>query len=224
MTQTPSSPTVTRPGIGEAGHRGRFGRELRYLLAGLPVGIAAFVIAMSGLAAGAAGFAVLIGLPILVASLKIARGFAGGERSRVAAVTGRALSRPHYRSADGAGTGPVGWLSALRDPQSWRDLAHMLVAFPLRVVTFCIAVTWTVGGLGELFYGAWSWAIPRDGGTTGLLDLMFDISSRVADIAFNTGIGVVLLATTVPVVRGLAKLQTGLARALLTTPAERRDR
>ncbi|MFI5685591.1 hypothetical protein [Streptomyces sp. NPDC051636] len=53
---------------------------------------------------------------------------------------------------------------------------------------------------------------------------MFGVSSRWADIAFNPGIGVVLAATAVPVVRGLAALQTGLARALPTTSAAQRTR
>ncbi|WP_431043706.1 sensor domain-containing protein [Streptomyces sp. P1-3] len=212
--------------VGRVGHvsrLGRFGRELGYLLAGLPVGVAAFVIAVTGFSVGAASLVVLLGLPVLVAALAAARAFAGVERRHVEAATGRALPAHYYRPRDGGGAGLAGWLRALRDPQSWRDLTHMLVAFPLRVTTFCIAVTWTVGGLGELLYGAWSWSVPRDE-ESGLLDLMFGIDSRLADIAFNTGIGVVLLATAVPVVRGLAAIQAALARGLLTNPSAARTR
>ncbi|WKX71038.1 sensor domain-containing protein [Streptomyces sp. XD-27] len=226
MTPPLMAPRAYEPtahGAGDVGRVGRFGRQLGYLLAGLPVGIAAFVIAVTGFTAGAASFAVVLGLPILVAALAAARAFARVERRQVEAATGRALPAHSYRPRDG-GAGPAAWLRALRDPQSWRDLAHMLVAFPLRVASFCIALTWTVGGLGELLYGAWSWSIPRDDDEAGLLDLMFGVDSRLADIAFNTGIGVVLLATAVPVVRGLVAIQAALARGLLTNPTAARTR
>ncbi|MFJ8742354.1 sensor histidine kinase [Embleya sp. NPDC127516] len=206
----PVTPAPTAAGRGA----GRFGRQLGFVLSGLPIGLAAFVVLLAGFAAGAVTFVVLLGVPILVATLAAARHFAEIERRRVAAVTGRVLPPHAYREP--AGEGFKAGLRALRDPQSWRDLAHALVSFPLRVVSFCLAVTWTVGGLGELLYVVWSWSIPRDPDTTGLLDLMFGISSRAADIAFNTGIGVLLLASAVPLVRALVAVQAGLARGLLT--------
>ncbi|MGW1989527.1 sensor histidine kinase [Embleya sp. NPDC001921] len=206
----PVTPAPTAAGRGA----GRFGRQLRFVFSGLPIGLAAFVVVLAGFAVGVASFAVLLGVPILVATLAAARYFAGMERRRVAAVTGRALPPHAYREATGEGF--KAGLRALREPQSWRDLAHALVSFPLRVVSFCLAVTWTVGGLGELLYPVWSWSIPRDPDNTGLLDLMFGVSSRAADIAFNTGIGVVLLASAVPLVRALVAVQAGLARGLLT--------
>ncbi|MFI6584831.1 sensor histidine kinase [Embleya sp. NPDC050493] len=215
MTETTTSfEPIPVPVAAPVPRGGRFGRQLSYLLVGFPLGAAAFVVAIGGLAAGAASFAVLLGVPILVATLAAARGFAELERRRVVAVTGRELPPHAYRER--AGEGFKGWWRALREPQSWRDLAHILVSFPLRVVSCCIALTWTLGGLGELLYAAWSWPIPRDPGKQGLLDLMFGISSRAAEIAFNTGIGVLLLATAAPVVRALVAVQAALARGLLT--------
>ncbi|MGC0422239.1 signal transduction histidine kinase [Embleya sp. AB8] len=205
---SPTPPAESTRGVGG------FGRRLGYLLAGLPLGLAAFVVAVIGLAAGTATFVLLLGVPLLVGTLAAARGFAAVERRRVVAVTGREL--PPYAYRQPAGDGFKGWLAALREPQSWRDLIHMVVSFPVRVASFCLALTWTVGGLGELLYAAWSWPIPRDRGKEGLLDLMFGISSRAAEIGFNTGIGVVLLATAPPLLRALVAAQAALARALLT--------
>lgn len=205
-----ASPPTTRPSRTPS----RFGRELAYLLSGLPVGAAAFAVAIAGLAAGASTLVILLGLPVLVGTLAAARAFARLERRQVERATGRALPPHHYRDTEEAGF--AGWLRAVREPQSWRDLIHMVVAFPVRLTTFCAAITWTMGGVAELLYALWSWPIPRDPDTTGVLDLAFGISSRGADIAFNTGVGVVLLATAVPAVRGLVALQTSLARALLT--------
>ncbi|GAA2159812.1 hypothetical protein GCM10009727_72110 [Actinomadura napierensis] len=204
------SPPTTRP----SGALGRFGREFAYLLSGLPVGAAAFAVAIAGLAAGASTLVVLLGLPVLVGTLAAARAFARLERRQVERATGRALPPHHYRGTEEAGF--TGWLHAVREPQSWRDLTYMVVAFPVRLTTFCFAITWTVGGVAELLYAAWSWPIPRDRDNTGVLDLAFGISSRGADIAFNTGVGAVLLVTAIPVVRGLVSLQTSLSRALLT--------
>ncbi|MCF2532735.1 sensor histidine kinase [Yinghuangia soli] len=200
---------------GSASRFARFGRELAYLLLGLPYAVVTFVALSVALSVGFGMLALFVGLPILVESLVMARAFARGERSRVEAVTGRPLP-PHHYMAPAQSRKPQEWLSALLDPQSWRDVAHVMIAFPLRIVGFCIALTWTLGGLGELLYVTWSWSIPRDDGTTGLLDLMFDVDSIAADNLFHTGIGVLLLATAMPVVRLLARIQTATSRALLS--------
>jgi putative sensor protein len=186
----------------------RFSRELGYLLSGLPLGIASFTAAVTGFSLGVGTLVIWLGIPVLAATLAASRYFADIERAQVAALTGRPLPPRPPRNA---GLG----LPALSDPQSWRDLTHAVLALPLRVITFSLAVAWTIGGLGELLYITWSWPIPRDGGEEGLLDLMFGIDSRGADIAFNTAIGVVLLATAIPMIRALTALQTALARALL---------
>ncbi|MFI1585920.1 sensor histidine kinase [Embleya sp. NPDC020630] len=217
MTQTTTSSPVAavpREIPQEPGVFRLFLRRLGFVLGGLPLGVAAFVVGLGGFAIGAVGSVLVFGIPVLVGVFAAAGWFASVERRRVEAVTGRALPPHGYRAS--TGTGFKAWLRALRDPQSWRDLTHAVVSFPLRVVGFCLALTWTVGGLGEVLYAAWSWPIPRDEGKQGLLDLMFGVSSRAADIAFNTGIGVVLLATAAPMTRALVAIQAGLARVLLT--------
>lgn len=147
-------PAGTRDGASTgqvlAAPRSRFGRGLGYVLAGLPIGIPAFVIAVAGFALGVGTLVIWVGLPILVGLLAAARGFAAVERRNVEALTGARLPPHHYRTA--SGTGFTRLLRALRDPQSWRDLLHMVVAFPVRVASFVIAVTFVVGGAGGLVY------------------------------------------------------------------------
>ncbi len=133
--------TTTDPGI-----LTRLGRGYAYLVAGLPLGVFGFALAVAGLAAGAGTLVVWLGLPILVGTLAVARGFAGAERALAASGTGRPLPPHHYREPSGRGIGRL-W-SRLGDPQSWRDLLHMVVAFPLHVVTFVVAVAWGVIGVG----------------------------------------------------------------------------
>ncbi|MGP4114970.1 sensor domain-containing protein [Streptomyces sp. 4N509B] len=190
-----------------------FGNALSYLLSGLPLGIAAFTCAVTGFALALGTLVIWIGLPILTGTLLLSGFFANLERRRVAVLGGPRHPQPPPPTR--TPPRPTGVLGALNDPRPWLDLAHALLSFPLRVVSFCVALTWTVGGVGELLYVTWSWSLPRDEGETGLLDLMIDVSSRGADIAFHTAVGVVLLATALPVVRALTAAQTGLARALL---------
>lgn len=216
MTEPPSLRTVPQASTETGPVAHRFRREMGYLLSGLPLGVAAFTVAVTGFTLGVSTLAVWIGLPILAGTLRAVRALANTERRRVTAVTGRPLPSRHSRPA---GTGWAGALRAVREPQSWRDLVHPVVAFPIQVTTFCVALTWTIGGVGELLYGTWSWSLPQGPNNQGLVELIFDNSSRAADIGFNTAMGVFMLATAVPVVRGLAAIQTRLARALLTDRA-----
>ncbi|MGI5353229.1 sensor domain-containing protein [Streptomyces sp. CA-250714] len=212
----PHSLTVSGPMASDSRRRGRFGREVGYLLSGLPVGIAAFTLMVTGFALGVSTLVLVIGLPVLAGTLSVARYLARLEADHIAAVTGRPLpSRPQREAAAEAlsDSGGGRW-KAVRDPQAWRELAHAVLAFPVRVVTFSLTLVWLVGGLGELTYGLWSWSLPRDG-HDGLMDLAFGVTGRGPDIAFNTAIGVFLLATAVPVVRGLTVTQASLGRVLL---------
>ncbi|MEU6731693.1 sensor domain-containing protein [Streptomyces physcomitrii] len=190
----------------------RFGSGLRYVLLGFPLALGAFVAASAGLSLGLGTLAVVLGVPVLAGTLATARRYAAFERRRAEAVTGAPLPAPRYRTATGDGL--RGRARALADPQSWRDLGFMFLALLQRTVTFTLALTWTLGGLGELLYATWSWSLPRDD-NNGLLDLAFGISSKAADLGFHTAVGAVLLATAVPVIRALVALEAGLVRGLL---------
>ncbi|TWF82334.1 signal transduction histidine kinase [Pseudonocardia hierapolitana] len=194
----------------------RFWRGYGYLLGGLPLAIVAFVIAVVGFAAGVGTIVVWLGLPILAGTLRASRGLASVERRGAEWATGRALPPHHYREARGRGIGRL--FSMLADPQSWRDLLHAVIAFPVRLAMFIIAVVWTVGGLGSALSVTWQWSIPRDpeddGG--GLYWLLFGQHSLLGEIAVSTVLGLIMLATAPLVIRGLVATRAGLARGLLT--------
>jgi signal transduction histidine kinase len=191
----------------------RFWRGFGYLLGGLPLAIVAFVIAIAGFSAGVGTLVVWLGLPILVLTLRACRGLAGVERRGAEWATGRPLPPHHYRAPQGRGIGRL--LSALAEPQSWRDLLHAVLGFPVRVAAFAIAVAWTVGGLGGLLYVAWEWSLPsdRNGGPSWLLT---GGGSRLLDIVVTTAVGGIMVATAPLLVRGLVATRAGLARGLLT--------
>lgn len=214
MTATTSTrPVVPAPAPVPA-HAARLRRGMGYLLGGLPLCIVALVVAVAGFAAGVGTLVVWLGLPILVLTLRACRGLAEVERRATVWATGRPLPPHHYRTPTGSGMSRL--LRSLAEPQSWRDLLHAVVAFPVRIATFVIAVTWTVGGLGALLYVMWEWSLPRDTGPNGLVGLITGVESRPAEIALNTTIGVIMVLTAPLVVRGLVLVRAGLARGLLT--------
>ncbi|WP_233159630.1 sensor domain-containing protein [Pseudonocardia sp. MH-G8] len=202
------------PASGTVSGTDRFWRGYGYLLGGLPLCIIAFVIAIAGFALGVSTFVVWLGLPVLAGTLRASRGLAGVERRGAEWATGRSLPPVYYREPKGRGIYRL--LSMLADPQSWRDLLHGVIAFPVRLAMFVIAVTWTVAGLGSLLYITWQWALPSDSENGGLFWLLTGSPSRWGEIGVNTVLGAIMVATSPLVVRGLVATRAGLARGLLT--------
>ncbi|GAT65735.1 sensor domain-containing protein [Planomonospora sp. ID91781] len=202
----------------------RVGTDTRYLLTGFPLSVIAFCLAVAGFAAGLGTVVVWLGVPILAATLMLARGFADIERRSLPQVLGHQVARPRYRRAPEN----AGWFRRAVNPltsgQSWLDLLHAIVSFPVAVVTFSITVTWwagTVLGLTAPIYGWITASIPDN---HGLAELLGFGDSALAEVTLNTVIGM-LFAITLPVVlRGAALVQAGLGRAMLTGVAELQER
>ena len=122
---------------------------------------------------------------------------------------GVALPPTRYPST---GPGLRGLLRRLVHVQSWRDLLHVLVSFPVAIFSFSVALSWTAGALGGLTYWSWSRFLPADDiGVPALLGYR----GRWADLAFNTAAGVLLLVTLPFVVRTLVRLHAAIALALI---------
>src|SRR6266567_9604088 len=66
-----------------------------YLLTGFPLALVSFVVLVTGLSVGGGLLVMLVGIPVLTATLYIARGFAQLERWRAAKV----LDAPHIPGA-----------------------------------------------------------------------------------------------------------------------------
>lgn len=212
-----------RPPRPRAGWR-QVGRDLLYLLPGLPIAIASFTVMMVGLWLGA-GLLVLalVGLIVLLVTLLTARGFAAAERGRVALMERRPVSPAHYLRPSRSGRSRV--FGYLRDPQLWRDFGHGLLILPVRVVTWSVAVTWVAASLG-VTYPLWAWSLPRGdddegvpGGSDddeGLADLVFGWESFTADVVVVTMLAAVFVVTLPYVARGLAIVESSLAWGMLT--------
>lgn len=217
MTATvPTAPVAPRTAERRRGFLPDMLARSAYLLTGLPLALAAFVLLVTGVAVAAGTLVIVVGVAVAALTLAIARGFARIERARVDAVVGERMPRPAYRPLRPGVLGAV--LSAGADPRRWLDLLHGIVAFPVAATTFALVLSWWAVALGGLTYGLWEWALPRDAAdpdNTTLAELIGLGDTRTADILLVTGLGVAALATLPLVVAACAAVQTGIARALL---------
>lgn len=195
-------------------------RDSAYALTAGALGIASFVVAVTGVSVGVGLLITLLGLPVLAATVYAARGFAHVERLRLRALLGRPAPLPAYaRAGHGAS-----WLrravQPLRDPQSWLDVLWSLVSFVTGLAAFVVTLTWwAVAGAG-LTYWFWQRFIPFDEDDETLAELTGLGDGRMAEIWLQTAIGALALLTLPLAVRLVAATHAGLAQLLLCSRAE----
>lgn len=116
-------------------------RNILYLLLGLPLGTIWFSVLVSGVAVAAGVLVVaLLGIPMLWGLWYVARLFANVERRVANALLGAELSLAPMDAPD-RGNVWVRLRSMSRDRDRWRELAFLLLRFPIGVATFTAAVT-----------------------------------------------------------------------------------
>ncbi len=212
--QSHGAPAV-RPGVGR-----RLVRDLAYALTSLPITLAAFPLAIAGLAAGLATVVVWVGLPVLVVTLLVCRPFAQLERIRLRRLQGRrSPSATYARPREGAG--PVRRaLTPLRDPQAWLDWLWVACSLVTAVFAFVLALTWVAAALGGLTFWFWQRWLPEEGGDVTLASLIGLGEGREAEISLNLVLGFVALITLPLVARAAAAVHAGLSDVLLNSRAE----
>jgi len=195
------------------------GRNFAAIMGMFALSLTAFVACTTLFSLGLGLLIVVVGLFILVGCLIVA-GWSSRMTMALLAYTGITLPRTRYPAA---GPGFRGKLRRLAYPQSWRDLLHVLVNFILSTITFSVALTWVLGGLGGVTYWFWSRWLPqpRDSGLAALLGY----PGHFADVTLHTVLGTLFLLTAPLVLRGLVRLHGAVAYALLVdeTPALRQQ-
>lgn len=114
-----------------------------YLLTNLVTGIFWFTLTVVLTVVGFATSILWVGLPILWASMYVARGGATMERAWVRAALRTDIPQP-YRSKP-EGTLWQRWKAQFTDPATWRDFGYLVLLLPIGVLEFsAVLAMWTV--------------------------------------------------------------------------------
>jgi hypothetical protein len=203
LAMTTTLPAAPRPALPHMLRPSVIAGDFAYLILGLPIGIASFSVAVTGVSLAAGLLITLLGIPVLLATLVACRGFAALERARAALVLGHPVQAPERRwKRDGA------WettKAVVSDPAAWRDLLWSALLMPIGIATFSVAVTAWSAALGMLTSPLWFWSLSEDQDTIPLLD-----SSSPGWAVLRVVIGLLLVPVAIALCRALAD---GQARA-----------
>jgi signal transduction histidine kinase len=191
--------------------------------------IIAFSIVTTLFSLGGSMLFLLVGFVFVALGIEAARLNAVVERWRMSLLGDRPLIAHPYKSAEIAPREPYGpWVrrlaeAAFFDTSRWLDVVYVLVALPLAVIEFVLAVVlWTAAA--ALLLSPLALVVPRPAGVELLLgNLQIDAGAAVA-VAFT--IGLVLLPIAASATRGMAVLHRLIIEGLLCmSPSEalRRD-
>jgi Putative sensor len=204
LTASPAAPAARGP-LARAGVR--VARDIAYLTAGLATSVIAFGVWLGGGIAALVSAPFVIGLPVFLLAAWLFRRAADLDRVVAALALGRPL-RGHYRPHGGTGLLMRIRRTAL-DPQTWRDLAwlvvHSVVGFGFGVA----AVTLVASTLATALLPAWSWAIP-DGLDWGIWTI-----DTVWEAVLAAWLAIPLGLATAGVLRVMTWAESSLARAWL---------
>jgi signal transduction histidine kinase len=192
--------------------RRTYGRIL-YLLLALPLGVAEFTFLVTAISFGFSTAITLIGIPVLVGSVYAWRWIADVERRLIGRLTGVEIPSP-YRPDPVGGRWWTRFAARLADPATWKDLAFLLLQFPLGILSFSVTVAVFGFGLRTLFapvyYGPFA-----DGDWIAWLG----VDTLGAAFAL-VPLGALILFVGIPALGALGRLYGWLALQLLGSNAD----
>ena len=204
----------------------RLGRDAAFLLLSGPLSLLAFCLAVPLTALGVGTSIIWVGLLVLVIDLSVAGGFANLARLRVARLDGREPRPGAYLSPVPGASARRRLFRRLRDPQRWMDLLWVIVYFPVSLFTWIISVGWlalAVGGLlspiVDVILELIRNAIIGDQ-SQSLAEFLGLYPPLLWEIGIHLSAGVVFSLTAPFVLRGLASMQSGLIRGMLSWRSE----
>jgi signal transduction histidine kinase len=185
-----------------------------YLLLSMWVGLTWHVVLAVGLTLGVGTLIIWVGVFVLALTVLAWRGGAWLERRWVRAMLGVEIPDPYRPAPSGSP-----WRRArvvASDPATWKDLAYLVVLFPLGLLWFVVTLTLWTAALGLLTAPLWYW-IPADGGAALIADgdrglLVIDTLPE-ALLAMVVGAGLCVAAAWA--VKGMAAAHGAVALALL---------
>jgi signal transduction histidine kinase len=201
----------------------QLGVDTAYVLLAFPMAVLSFVVVLTGLTVGTNLVIVVIGFPVLVATVFVARGLAEVERARIVPVLRYPRVRVRYKRAEPDAGFWRRLFTPLMDIQSWLDVLYGLVRFPFSIATFVITVTWFATALGGLTYFLWDWSLPHTEANYELAEILGLADTAANRISIYLIVGVLFTLSLPWVVRGCALFDAWMARALLNGVAGLRD-
>ncbi len=198
------------PGFFTAPFRLRTWKEAAYALVALPLGVAWFTLFLTLLTTSLSLIVFVIGLPLLAATLWLARIASRAQREVAGALLGARIPGPPVTTPNAR---PFRrFLQPLIDLSTWRALAYLLIfAFPVGLTLFIATVVlWSVA-LTSVTAPAWYfWIPPENRG---------DVFGTVIDEPWEwlavVGGGLLLVFLTPWIIRALTAFDVLLMRALL---------
>jgi signal transduction histidine kinase len=186
-------------------------RRIAYLLLAFPLGTAYFIFLVTGLSTGLGMLVTLVGLPILAGMLVAWRALARFERRLAGPLLGVELPDPYRPVAEDAS-----WWQRLRarvaDAATWKDLAYLLVDFPLGIAGLTVVAT-LLGAAGALLAApAYYWV--------GGIDMGLFRADTLPEALALTVLGAVVLPLAVQGSGAFALLHRLVARLLLTASGD----
>jgi Putative sensor len=182
------------------GDVGTYRRSI-YLLADLVVGPTLFALGTSLLLLSA-GFAVtLVGIPLLVVTLGLARAAGRFERARAARLLGEVVPPPPMVR---------GLRARVTDRAGWSALAYTVLLGPVSLVTGGLAAVGWVAAIAGVTYPVYGWAV--DSGTLHVGPFTFTgLLARITMALIALGLLLVMPTVT----RALSRIDAALVRRLL---------
>ena len=203
----------------------QLGRDAAFLLLSGPLSLLAFYLLVPLTALGVVTTIIWVGLLVLIIDLSIAGGFANIARLAVARVDRREPVPGGYLEPEPGGSLHRRLFRRLRDPQRWMDLLWAVIYFPVSLITWIISVVWLALAVAGLLAPIADIILdlvldPAVGQRQGLAHLLGLQPELFWDIGFNLTCGIVFSLAAPAVLRGLAAMQTGLTRAMLSWRSE----
>ena len=204
----------------------QLGRDAAFLLLSGPLSLLAFYLLVPLTALGVVTTIIWVGLLVLIIDLSIAGGFANIARLAVARVDRREPVPGGYLEPEPGASLHRRLFRRLRDPQRWMDLLWAVIYFPVSLITWIISVVWLALAVAGLLAPIADITLdlvldPTVGNQRqGLAHLLGLQPELLWDIGFNLTCGIVFSLTAPAVLRGLAAMQTGLTRAMLSWRSE----
>ena len=204
----------------------QLGRDAAFLLLSGPLSLLAFYLLVPLTALGVVTTIIWVGLLLLIIDLSIAGGFANIARLAVARVDGREPVPGGYLEPEPGASARRRLFRRLRDPQRWMDLLWAVIYFPVSLITWIISVVWLALAVAGLLAPIADIILdlvldPAIGEQRQGLAYLLGLQPELLwDIGFNLTCGIVFSLTAPAVLRGLAAMQTGLTRAMLSWRSE----